>query len=86
MPIPDLFFRAPDFFQCPWCLKDYQDTELKHGFFRVNDDDQIGRVYYICKNCLDKAEKNKQFEKRITNKVFKNKLGRVVKIVHKETK
>lgn len=80
MPVPDEFKIAPDFFQCPWCLKDYPDTELMHGFFRKNIADKTGRVYYICKNCFKRAQTDKKFDEEITAKVFKERLGRLIEV------
>lgn len=80
MPVPDEFIIAPDFFQCPFCLKDYPDTEMKHGFFRKNETDKEGRTYYICKKCFARAQEDKKFDDEITTRVFREKLGRKIRI------
>lgn len=80
MPVPDTFVIAPDFFQCPFCMKDYPDTDMKHGFFRKNITDKEGRVYYICKTCFNKAQSDEKFDKKITDKVFNENLGRFIRI------
>ena len=40
MPVPDTFMIAPDFFECPFCLECYPDTECRHGLFKINDYDK----------------------------------------------
>ena len=80
MPVPDTFVIAPDFFQCPFCLKDYPDTECKHVLFRINDTDKVGRYYICCKKCFNKANIDKRYDNTITNRVFNEKLGRLVRI------
>lgn len=84
MPVPDRFTLAPDFFQCPFCLECYLDTECRHGLFRINDYDETGRAYYICKKCFQKAQTDEKFDEEITARVFKEKLGRLVKIARRK--
>lgn len=80
MPVPDEFKIAPDFFVCEFCNKGYPDTERRTALFRIKDTDNVGRAYYICNTCFQKAQDDKSFDDEITAKVFRENLGRKVRI------
>ena len=80
MPVPDTFMIAPDFCECPFCLECYPNTECRHGLFKINDYDKTGRACYICKKCLQKAQTDRRFDEEITARVFREKLGKLVKV------
>lgn len=81
MLVPDEFIRAPDFGLCEMCDKTVPDTAFVHV---IIDNDKPGeenekRWYAICSDCRKRCRKEPAFEKYVTEKVFKLKLGRVVR-------
>lgn len=83
MPVPDEFVLAYDYGRCEICGRgNVPDPDFVHV---VVDNDKPGeenekRWYSICKDCHERCRKEPAFEKYVTEKVFKLKLGRVVRI------
>ena len=81
MPVPDSFNLFKDFQYCEICEKDYTDDNFVAV---VVDNDKSGaekirRVTMICKTCRERARIDPAFEKELTEKVMKLKLGRKLK-------
>lgn len=86
MPVPDSFERFHDFFQCPFCEKDYSDKYLKSAFIKINDSDVTGRACHICRFCLEKAKQDKEYDKFVTDKAFREKIGRSARLCSQKKK
>lgn len=86
MPVPDEFLLAPDFGLCEMCNKTVPDTNFVHVI--VNNDnpreENEKRWYEICKDCRERCRNEPAFEKYVTEKVFKLRLGRVVRVRRKD--
>lgn len=81
MPVPDSFNLFKDFQYCEICEKSYTDDNFVAV---VVDNDKSGaekirRVTTICKTCRERARTDPAFEKELTEKVMKLKLGRKLK-------
>ncbi len=77
MPVPDEFKIAPDFIICEYCNKSYSDTpENMHRILVTHDKTGEKRIFVACVNCIQKAAKDKEYDKYITDKTFNEKLGR----------
>ena len=82
MPVPDEFVIAPDFGLCEICEKDYPDNKFVHV---AVDNDLSGeehekRWLTICAYCREKCRTDSKYEEYVTDKVFKLKLGRRLKV------
>ncbi len=78
MPVPDEFIIAPDFTICEYCGKSYADTnENIHRVLIGNNGEE--RVFVACIHCIEKAKIDKDYENYMTEKTFKEKLGRLLK-------
>ena len=78
MPVPDEFNLFDDYMLCEICNKDYPLSTFAHV---VVDNDKMGeelekRYCAICSNCREKCRNDTGYEKYVTEKVFKIKLGR----------
>ena len=81
MPVPDEFVLAPDFGLCEICGQTKPDTDFCPVV--VNNDkpgeENEKRWCEICKDCRERCRNEPAFEKYVTEKVFKLRLGRVVR-------
>lgn len=81
MPVPDEFVLAPDFRLCEICGQTKPDTDFCPVI--INNDkpgeENEKRLYSICSECRERCRNEPAFEKYVTEKVFKLKLGRVVR-------
>jgi hypothetical protein len=82
MPVPDEQKLCEDFGHCEFCDKCYEDSKFVRVIF---DNDKEGkenekRMFEMCKDCREKCRIDKEYEKYATEKAFKLKLGRRVKV------
>lgn len=82
MPVPDRFEIAHDFQLCEICNKCKSDNEFRHVAVQRSEEitDGIARWCSICENCYQKCKADSDFEKYVTDFVFRNELGRLIKI------
>lgn len=83
MPVPDMQTRFRDFLGCEFCGKTYTDDKF---VIVVIDNDKSGvenekRIYEMCENCREKCKRDTAFEKSVTEKVIRLRLGRKIKIL-----
>ena len=84
MPVPDEQKLCDDWGQCDICEKDHPLGETAHVIVDDENPDARLRNYRyvgICKPCREKCKADREFEKSVVKKVFKEKLGRPVKVV-----
>lgn len=81
MPVPDYFVIAPDFCLCEICEKDYPDNKFVHVAVdnEKTGDEHERRWTTICCDCREKCRNDSEYEKFVTEKVFRLKLGRRLK-------
>ena len=84
MSASETFVIAPDFQFCEICEKSYPDNEFVHVLVSNDSDCAVQyRRYSMCTGCREKCRVDKEYENYVTNKVFKLKLGLLVKIKEK---
>ena len=82
MPVPDEFVLAYDYGRCEICERgNIPDPDFVHV---VVDNEKTGeenekRWYSICSECRERCRNEPTFEKYVTEKVFKLRLGRVMR-------
>ena len=77
MPVPDEFVLADDWCFCEISEKDHPLSTFKHVI--ITNDKQEKRYYGICSSCREKCRKDPEYEQYTTDKVFRLRLGRIVK-------
>lgn len=73
--------RFKDFERCPICEESKEDnpSSLETPNFTIvqvtDEKSNVRRLCRICKDCRDKCRNDTAFERKVTKKVFKEKVG-----------
>lgn len=81
MPVPDMQPRFRDLSYCFFCGKTYTDDKFTPVLIDNDKDgsDNEKRISEMCVYCREKCREEPAFDKYVTEKVFKLKLGRVMR-------